>query len=189
MSSAEIRIKGVHNIENAMAAAALALVSGSPADAVRKALRDFMGLEHRLEFVDEIDGVSFINDSKGTNAGAVVKSLESFENLILIMGGRDKAGDFTILRDLVKDRVKLLILLGEAKEKIKGSLGDVTETVSVNNLKDAVEASMSKASKGDTVLLSPGCASFDMFLDFEDRGRKFKEAVKEVKNLELKVKG
>ncbi|MBI4688106.1 MAG: UDP-N-acetylmuramoyl-L-alanine--D-glutamate ligase [Nitrospirae bacterium] len=184
----EIRIKGVHNIENAMAAAALAFACGCSADSVIKALRDFRGLEHRLEFIDKIDGVSFINDSKGTNVGAVNKSLESFESLILIMGGRDKAGDFTVLRDLVRERVKFLILLGEAKEKIAGALGDVTETVSVDNLKDAVEVSLAKASRGDIVLLSPGCASFDMFMDFEDRGRKFKEAVKEVKGSELKVR-
>ncbi|MBI5051102.1 MAG: UDP-N-acetylmuramoyl-L-alanine--D-glutamate ligase [Nitrospirae bacterium] len=179
-------IKGVHNIENAMAASAAALVSGCPVDAVRDVLRDFPGLEHRLEFVCEIDGVGFFNDSKGSNTGAVIKSLGSFQNIVLIMGGRDKAGDFTILRDLIKERVKALILLGEAKEKIARALEGLTEIVFVNDINEAVEVSLSRASGGDVVLLSPGCASFDMFVDFEDRGRQFKKAVHEIQNSKIK---
>ncbi|MBI5026916.1 MAG: UDP-N-acetylmuramoyl-L-alanine--D-glutamate ligase, partial [Nitrospirae bacterium] len=181
IAASEIKIKGVHNLENAMAASAIALVSGCPAQAVRDVLVDFPGLEHRLEFVEEIDGVSFINDSKGTNVGAVVKSLESFQGIILIMGGRDKASDFSILKDMVRQRVKTLILLGEAKEKIAKALGSFTETVFVRDMREAVEISAAKARRGDVVMLSPGCASFDMFRDFEDRGRKFKEAVRELK--------
>lgn len=177
----EIKIKGVHNLENAMAASAIALVSGCPAQAVRDVLVDFPGLEHRIEFVEEINGVSFINDSKGTNVGAVVKSLESFQEIILIMGGRDKASDFSILKDLVRQRVKALILLGEAKGKIAEALGSLTETVFVKDMREAVEISAAKARRGDVVMLSPGCTSLDMFRDFEDRGRKFKEAVKELK--------
>jgi UDP-N-acetylmuramoylalanine--D-glutamate ligase len=178
----KIRIKGVHNLDNAMAASLAAIISGCPIEAIRSVLKDFSGLEHRHEFVCEINGVSFINDSKGTNIGAVVKSLESFQNIVLIMGGRDKEGDFTALRDLIREKVKALILLGEAREKITRAVGEVTEIIHVNGLKEAVEVSMSKASAGDVVLLSPGCTSFDMFADFEERGRRFKEAVKEIQN-------
>lgn len=176
----EIKIKGVHNIENAMAASLVALLSGCPDKAVKDVLKRFSGLEHRLEFVKEINGVSFINDSKGTNVGAVAKSLEGLEKVLLIMGGLDKGSDFSVLRDLIERKVKLLILLGEAKEKIERAAGDAVETVKVNSLREAVEVSMANASEGDVVLLSPGCASFDMFTDFEERGRKFKEAVKEL---------
>ena len=177
----EIRIKGVHNLENAMAASAMALLAGSPLEAVRDSLREFPGLEHRLEFVREIDGVKYFNDSKGTNIGAVVKSLESFNvPIILIAGGRDKAGDFSILRDLVKERVKAIVLIGEATKKIRRSLGDLTETLMAKNLQEAVEISRSISTKGNIVLLSPACASFDMFADFEDRGRQFKKIVTEL---------
>ncbi len=174
----EIRIKGVHNIENAMAASLVALLSGSTDKAVKDVLKSFAGLEHRLEFVEEINGVSFINDSKGTNAGAVLKSLEGLENVVLIMGGLDKGSDFSVLRDLIEDKVKLLVLLGEAKEKIEGAAGGTVPTIKVSSLSEAVKISMTNASAGDVVLLSPGCASFDMFSDFEERGRKFKEAVR-----------
>ncbi len=175
----EIKIAGVHNLENAMAASLAALLSGCSIEAVSNVLKGFAGLEHRLEFVGENNGVQFINDSKGTNTGAVAKSLESFNDLILIMGGTDKNSDFTVLKDLIESKVKLLILLGEAKDKIAGSIGAVVETQKVNDLEDAVELAVSRGISGDVVLLSPGCASFDMFADFEDRGRKFKEAVSE----------
>ena len=183
----EIKIRGVHNLENSMAASLAALICGCSAETIRDVLKDFSGLEHRLEFVCEIDGVTFINDSKGTNVGAVVKSLEGIKNTVLIMGGRDKDGDFTVLKDLVKKKVKALVLLGEAKEKIAKALKGAADTVFVKDIKEAVEMSMSKASAGDVVLLSPGCASFDMFADFEDRGRRFKEAVVEIQNLRCKM--
>ena len=116
----EINIKGVHNLENAMAASAMALLAGCPAEAVVSALKDFKGLEHRLELVREFDGVDYINDSKGTNVDAVEKSLESFSRpVILIAGGRDKDGDFSLLSSLIKSRVKKLVLIGEARDKIK----------------------------------------------------------------------
>ncbi len=180
----EIKIKGVHNLENAMAASLAAFISGCTSEAIRSVLRDFSGLEHRLEFVCEIKGVCFINDSKGTNIGAVAKSLESFRKVVLIMGGRDKDGDFASLKNLIKKKVKALILLGEAREKIEKAVGKVTDTILVNGIKEAVELSMSKAYAGDVVLLSPGCASFDMFTGFEDRGKKFKEAVNKIKKSE-----
>jgi len=179
ISEDEIRIKGLHNLENAMAAAAVALSLGCSRESVADVLRNFSGLEHRMELVEELNGVRFINDSKGTNVGAVIKSLESFKKVILIMGGLDKGGDFSGLRGLIAEKVRTLMLLGEAKEKIASALGDITETIFVNDLKEAVSISLSKAKEGDVVLLSPGCASFDMFADFEDRGRKFKEAVRE----------
>jgi UDP-N-acetylmuramoylalanine--D-glutamate ligase len=182
ISSEEIGIKGVHNLENAMAASAMALLAGCPVGAVIDALRNFSGLEHRLEFVRELDGVRYINDSKGTNVGAVEKSIQSFDApLILIAGGRDKAGDFASLGRLVAEKVKTLVLIGEAAEKIKDALGDVTETVIAASLNEAVEVARDKAEKGNVVLLSPACASFDMFIDFEDRGRQFKDIVRGLK--------
>lgn len=178
IGAGEIRIKGVHNLENAMAASAMALLAKCPPDAVREALKEFPGLEHRLEFVREVDGVSFVNDSKGTNVGAVARSLEGFTSpVVLIAGGRDKGGDFTELEDLVRNKVKALVLIGEAKEKIKGVLCGHAECWLEESLEGAVKRAKDIASAGDAVLLSPGCASFDMFEDFEDRGRKFKELV------------
>lgn len=179
IGAGEIAIKGLHNLENAMAAGTMAILAGCNSEAVIKALTKFKGLEHRLEFVRELRGVKFINDSKGTNIGATVKSLEGFsEPVILIAGGRDKAGDFTLLRPLVKEKVKSLILIGEAKDKIRDALGDLTETIMASSLEEAVELAREKAKTGDVVLLSPACASFDMFRDFEDRGRKFKDIVR-----------
>ncbi|HET6514693.1 MAG TPA: UDP-N-acetylmuramoyl-L-alanine--D-glutamate ligase [Thermodesulfovibrionales bacterium] len=174
-------IKGVHNLENAMAASAMALLAGCDPAAVAEALREFPGLEHRMEFVRELDGVKYINDSKGTNVGAVMKSIEGFqEPLILIGGGRDKAGDFSLLRPLVRERVRTLILIGEASEKMKVALGDETRTILASDLREAVGIARDNARRGDVVLLSPACASFDMFRDFEDRGRQFKKIVMEL---------
>lgn len=162
-----------------MAASAMALLAGCPVEAVVSALKEFEGLEHRLELVRGFEGVDYINDSKGTNIDAVVKSLESFSNpVILIAGGRDKDGDFSLLSSLVKSRVKKLVLIGEAREKIKESLGGLTETVFADNLKEAVMTARKSASRGDVVLLSPACASFDMFRNYKDRGEQFKEIVK-----------
>jgi UDP-N-acetylmuramoylalanine--D-glutamate ligase len=172
------KIKGVHNLENAMASAAMALLAGCPPSAVEGALLDFPGLEHRMEFVRELDGVKYINDSKGTNVGAVMKSLEGFsEPIVLIAGGRDKAGDFNPLRPLIKEKVKALVLIGEAAAKMRDALGDVTNTLLASDLNEAVIIARKGAVTGDIVLLSPGCASFDMFTDFEDRGRRFKAIV------------
>ena len=143
-----IRIRGVHNLENAMAAAAMALLANCPPEAVRESMREFGGLEHRLELVRELDGVKYINDSKGTNTGAVVKSIESFsEPLVLIAGGRDKAGDFSVLRGPVSQKVRALILIGEASGKIKDALGDVTETVMAKDLAEAVKLSTTDGGK------------------------------------------
>lgn len=181
LQPALFRIKGVHNLENAMASAAMALLAGCPPDAVAEALKEFPGLEHRLEFVRELEGTKYINDSKGTNVGAVEKSLEGFsEPIILIAGGRDKEGDFAQLRPLVREKVKALVLIGEASGKIKEALGDLTHTMHASHMKEAVETARAMAQRGDVVLLSPACASFDMFKDFEDRGRQFKKIVMEL---------
>lgn len=175
----EIKIKGVHNLENALAAVAISLSIGADSRAVAAVLREFPGLEHRLEFVREKDGVTYINDSKGTNVGAVVKSVEGFtQPVILIAGGLDKGSDFGPLHDLFKMKVKLLILIGKAAGKMAQALGTATEMVFAKTLQDAVMLASERARSGEVVLLSPACASFDMFRDFEDRGRQFKEAVK-----------
>jgi len=177
----EILIKGVHNLENAMAASAVALAAGADPSSVAAVLREFPGLEHRLEVVREKDGVTYINDSKGTNVGAVVKSVEGFSRpVILIAGGLDKGSDFSPLAGLFRDKVKLLILIGKAADKMEKALGASTETVFAKTLQDAVRRAAERAVSGDVVLLSPACASFDMFKDFEDRGRQFKEAVRKL---------
>jgi UDP-N-acetylmuramoylalanine--D-glutamate ligase len=178
IGTGDVRIKGVHNLENAMAASAMALLAGSDPGPLAEVLREFPGLEHRMEFVRELDGVQYINDSKGTNVGAVARSIEGFkEPIVLIAGGRDKAGDFAQLRSLVKERVKTLVLIGEASGKMKTALGDLTKTVFASDLKEAVILARDSARRGDVVLLSPACASFDMFRDFEHRGKEFKSIV------------
>jgi len=175
----ELKISGVHNLENALAATALSILAGADVRSVAAVLRTFPGLEHRLEFVRTKDGVSYINDSKGTNVGAVIKSVEGFtQPVILIAGGLDKGSDFSPLYDLFKRKVKLLILIGKAGDKMAKVLGTATETVFAQSLQEAVRLASIRAGHGDAVLLSPACASFDMFRDFEDRGRQFKEAVR-----------
>lgn len=172
------KIKGVHNIENIMAASLLAFSVECRGEAIKEVVTEFPGLPHRMELVREIEGVSYINDSKGTNVDAVAKSLESFAgNVILIAGGRDKDGDFTALRELVQKKVKALILIGEASQKIADSLGDLVPYYLEQDMKSAVLKAKEISHKGDIVLLSPGCASFDMFRNFEHRGEVFKEIV------------
>jgi UDP-N-acetylmuramoylalanine--D-glutamate ligase len=186
ISKDEILMEGAHNLENAMAAVLAAMIAGCTLESVRRVLKTFPGLEHRVEFVREINGVKFINDSKGTNVGATLRSVESLQNIVLIMGGRDKGGDFTILRDVIGEKVKALVLLGEARDKIARAAGKRTDIFFVDSLEEAVRVSFREASSGDTVLLSPGCASFDMFMDFEERGRRFKA---EVHTLEKRTAG
>ena len=175
-------IRGVHNVENAMAAALMAYLSGCGTDGIKKALSSFPGLEHRLEFVRELDGVTYINDSKGTNVGAVLKSLEGFkERVILIAGGKDKDSDFTLLRPLLKEKARKVILVGAAAEKIGKAISDVVDCEMAGyDFGLAIARARATASPGDVVLLSPACASFDMFTDFEDRGREFKRMVLEL---------
>ena len=173
-----VKIQGVHNVENMMAAIAAAKSAGVSASAIQKVLEEFPGLEHRLEFVREKDGVRYYNDSKGTNVGAVVKSLASFSGpVILLAGGVDKGGDYGILRQEIRQKVRRLVLFGEAQEIIARALGDLTETVIVENLEAAVGDAFAHARAGEVVLLSPACSSFDMFRNYAERGQVFKSLV------------
>jgi len=189
----EIGIRGPHNLSNAAAACAISnLLKVSP-DSVRKALREFKGVEHRLEQVATISGVNFVNDSKATNVESVWYALQSVDPpIILIAGGRDKGGDFSRLRELVKKNVKALILIGEAREKIEKALGDLVPTFHASSLEEAVNLGFKKASSQDTVLLSPGCASFDMFRDYRHRGSVFKSSIRDLaqrRNATINVEG
>ena len=177
-----LKIQGAHNLENLMAAIAVGHICGCPPEVLQKVIDEFRGLEHRLEWVRDIDGVRFFNDSKGTNVGAVVKSLMSFRSpIILIAGGKDKGGDYGPLKSLIAERVKGMALIGEAKERIEGALGGLTATVKCNTLEEAVHWALSRARSGDVVLLSPACSSFDMFENYQERGKRFKAIVKELK--------
>ncbi|MGE5893242.1 MAG: UDP-N-acetylmuramoyl-L-alanine--D-glutamate ligase [bacterium] len=177
----DIRVPGVHNLSNAMTAGLMASLAGISDQDILAVLREFPGLEHRIEFSGEKRGVKFYNDSKGTNIGAVIKSLESFDSgVILIAGGRDKNSDFTQLTPFLKGRVKKVVLIGEAADKIARAIGTVVPVERVGTFSNAVAAAYRSAAPGDTVLLSPACASFDMFRNFEDRGRQFKEIVSEL---------
>lgn len=171
-------IKGAHNLENAMAAAAMTLLCGCSVEVIRQTLARFKGLPHRMEPVRELRGVRYINDSKGTNIGAVMKSLEGLAApVILIAGGKDKEGDFSPLREIVRSKVKRLILLGEAREKMARAFSDHPAVERVGSMEEAVSRAAASADPGDVVLLSPGCASFDMFRDYRHRGEAFRQAV------------
>ncbi|MFQ5586886.1 MAG: UDP-N-acetylmuramoyl-L-alanine--D-glutamate ligase [Thermodesulfobacteriota bacterium] len=172
------KLKGRHNLENVMAAIGAARQCGISREVIIETVERFGGLPHRMEAVRNIGGVTYYNDSKGTNVGALLKSLEGLEGpVILIAGGRDKGGDYSLLENTVREKLKLLILLGEAKEKIGSALGGVIETVGADSLEEAVRLASSRCAAGDTVLLSPGCSSFDMFKNFEERGEQFKRLV------------
>ncbi len=173
----EIPLPGPHNTENMAAAAAAALAVGVAPGPIAKALRDFKGLPHRLTLVATIDGVRYVNDSKATNVDSMRRALESFEApVVLIAGGRDKDGDFAAVTPLVLERVRHLVTLGEAAEKIERTWFQVPTTRAAT-LETAVAAARSHATPGGVVLLSPGCASYDMFRNFEDRGARFEAAV------------
>lgn len=175
---ADVKIQGVHNVENMMAAVAAAKLAGIARQPIQQTLENFPGLEHRLEFVREKDGVSYYNDSKGTNVGAVVKSLAGFSApVILIAGGIDKGGDYGPLEEGIKRKVRRLVLFGAAKNVIARALGHLTETVIVENLAAAVGDAAAAARAGDVVLLSPACSSFDQFRNYAERGRSFKNLV------------
>jgi UDP-N-acetylmuramoylalanine--D-glutamate ligase len=161
-----------------MAALTTARIFGCSKKAIQNVIDRFEGLEHRLEFVREVRGVRFFNDSKGTNVGSVVKSLQSFsEPVILIAGGKDKNGDLGPLKELIRKRVKHLILIGEARERMNCELGGLTDTTIAKTMEEAVVLARQKAKGGEVVLLSPACSSFDMFKDYKERGQVFKEAV------------
>ena len=173
-----VRIRGRHNLENIMAAIMAVREWGvSPADIIG-AVADFKGLPHRIEFAGEKGGVAFYDDSKGTNVGAVARALESFSQpVFLLMGGRDKDGDFETLAPLIKEKVKELVLFGEARERIFLLIGGIVPTLSVASLREAVTVAFDHASSGEIVLMSPGCASFDEFSDYKARGDYFQKVV------------
>ena len=174
----DIRIKGRHNLENVAAAVTVARLLGASAQPIREAVARFRGVSHRLEWVREIRGVDFYNDSKATNPTSAQRALEAFEQrLILILGGRDKASDFTVLSPQISRRVKGLVLLGEASRKIESQLAGTAPVTRAATMEEAVRLAFGQADRGEVVLLAPACSSFDMFRDYEDRGNVFKEAV------------
>lgn len=174
----KLKIKGIHNIENSLASALIGTLCKVKAETVIDSLSQFLGIEHRMEFVREINGVRFINDSKGTNVGATMKSIESFDcPIVLIAGGKDKGGNYRPLCELINKKVKFSILIGESKTKIWSALKDCHNVEDAVTLEDAVKKAFSKATAGDVILLSPACSSFDMFENYEERGNVFKKFV------------
>lgn len=181
LKMSDLKIRGIHNVYNSLAAALAARAMEVKDEIIRESLQSFEGVEHRLEFVREINGVKFINDSKATNVNSLWYALESFdEPIILIAGGRDKGNDYSKVYDLVKRKVKLIIAIGESKSKIYNEFKDLTNVIEVDSMEGAVKKAYDKAEPGDVVLLSPACASFDMFRDYEHRGEVFKKLVNEL---------
>jgi len=176
--TAAIRLQGVHNLENIMAAMACALLLGCRPDEAFETVLCFDALHHRMEFVREVNGVSWYEDSKATNVGSVEKALESFENITLIAGGKDKGGSYAPLAPLVQQRVRHLVLIGEAAERMERELGSLTDTRRASSLEEAVQISAEITASGGNVLMSPACSSFDMFKDYEERAQRFIAAVK-----------
>jgi UDP-N-acetylmuramoylalanine--D-glutamate ligase len=178
-----IRLPGRHNLENVMAALLLTLDAGADPGACREVLADFQGLPHRLEWVADLGGVEFYDDSKGTNVGAVAQSLAFFDKpVILIAGGRDKDSDFTLLNSVIREHVKALVLLGETRERLLQVWQGQAPAYGAADLRDAVTQAYHLARPGEVVLLSPACASFDMFQDYAHRGRIFQQIVGELKD-------
>ena len=187
VSLADYPLEGIHNKENVLAAVLAAKLLGLDAGRIEKSFAGFKGLPHRMEAADTIDGISFINDSKATNVDATLKSVNSFSgNLVLILGGKDKGGDFALLEESIRERVYKVLLIGNAAETIARQLTGVAERCEcVRDFPEAVREGFRLLKEGPgsgTVLLAPGCASFDMFRSFEHRGDVFKEAVAEFKN-------
>ena len=180
MTIQELALQGKHNIYNSMAAGVTGKLVEIRKESIRESLSDFHNIDHRLELVGNVHGIEFINDSKATNVNSTWYALESMNNpVILILGGVDKGNDYSMLTDLVKSKVKAIICLGTDNKKIIKAFGGLVETiVEAKSAKEAVAQSYKIGKKGDTVLLSPACASFDMFENYEDRGTQFKQAVR-----------
>lgn len=177
----EIPLPGRHNIENTLAAAATAMLAGAPLDGIRSAVKSFPGVEHRLEFVRELDGVRYYNDSKATNVDAALKAVDAFPGgLWIILGGKDKDSDYTPLAAPLREKAKGVLLIGAAAPIIKRQLNGDLPLVDCGTLDVAISRARSKASAGDVVLLAPACASFDQFENYEHRGRVFKKLVGEL---------
>jgi len=188
MQVSEIPLKGAHNLENVLAAVCAGALMGCAPDRIRQAVRDFKAVEHRLEFVATIGGVDYYNDSKATNVDATIKALESFPaNIHLILGGKDKGSDYTVLNHLLRQRVKRVYTIGAAAAKIESQIvssseasgkGGGPEVVRADTLENAIRRANAVAEPGDVVLLAPACASFDQFKNYEHRGQAFKEIVR-----------
>ncbi len=180
MTIQELALQGRHNIYNSMAAGVTSKLVEIRKETIRESLSDFHNIGHRLELVGNVHGIEFINDSKATNVNSTWYALESMNNpVILILGGVDKGNDYSMLNDLVKEKVKAIICLGADNKKIIKAFGGIVETIlEANSAKQAVDQAYKLGKKGDTVLLSPACASFDLFEDYEDRGTQFKQAVR-----------
>jgi UDP-N-acetylmuramoylalanine--D-glutamate ligase len=178
----EIPLRGDHNLENVMSSLSVGLACGAAPESMRTTIRDFKGVEHRLEFVAEINGVNFYNDSKATNVDAAAKSLEAFPGgLVVILGGKDKGSDYSPLRQLLRERAEHVILIGAAAGKIATALENALPIHRAGTMEEAVAAGYRLSQPGGVVLLAPACASFDMFDNYEHRGRVFKEAVRRVR--------
>src|SRR5882724_655461 len=182
MSIYDFALKGIHNQYNTMAAGIASATVGIRKQKIREAIQSFEALEHRMEYVSTVRGVEFINDSKATNVNSTWYALESMEKpVILILGGVDKGNDYSLIRDLVKEKVKAIVCMGVDNRKIHEAFQhDVPLMVNTSSAEEAVKAAFHFATKGDVVLLSPACASFDLFKNYEDRGRQFKEAVRDL---------
>jgi UDP-N-acetylmuramoylalanine--D-glutamate ligase len=176
----DLALQGKHNLYNSMAAGISARVLELRKEVVRDSLSDFHNVEHRLEHVLTVHGIEFVNDSKATNVNSTWYALESFNKpVILILGGVDKGNDYSMLSDLVKEKVKAIVCLGTENKKIHKAFKRIVSTiVDTTSADEAVQVSYRLAQKGDVVLLSPACASFDLFENYEERGRKFKAAVR-----------
>lgn len=179
----DIPLKGAHNLENVLAAVSTGVLMGCAPDKIREAVRNFKAVEHRLEFVATIHGVDYYNDSKATNVDATIKALESFPaNIHLILGGKDKGSDYTVLNDLLRQRVKRVYTIGAAAAKIESQIvsskSGGPEVIHAETLENAIRKANAVAKQGDVVLLAPACASFDQFKNYEHRGKMFKEIVK-----------
>ncbi|VAX17162.1 UDP-N-acetylmuramoylalanine--D-glutamate ligase [hydrothermal vent metagenome] len=182
----DLQIPGVHNLENALAASLAAFTAGVNPGQIKKVIRAFRGLPHRMEMVDEVDGVTFLNDSKGTNIDATIKSLSGYnKNVVIIAGGSSKGAGFAPLARAIGAHAKGAVLIGETAPAIVKALGEFAPKKRAQDMDDAVTSARAMCAQGDFVLLSPACASFDMFESYEDRGEKFKEAVARLKGGQL----
>jgi UDP-N-acetylmuramoylalanine--D-glutamate ligase len=181
MSIYDFALKGKHNQYNTMAACVAGATMDIRKNKIREAVQTFENLEHRMENVSTIRGVDFINDSKATNVNSTWFALESITKpVVLILGGVDKGNDYSLIKDLVQEKVKAIVCMGTDNSKIHEAFRDIVRMVDTSNAKEAVEASYALATPGDVVLLSPACASFDLFKNYEDRGKQFKDAVKDL---------
>lgn len=173
-----ISLKGAHNLENVLAAVAVGRIVGCEPHRIRRAVEEFKAVEHRLEYVATIQGVDYYNDSKATNVDATIKALEAFPgNIHIILGGKDKGSDYSVLKDLLRSRAKRVYTIGAAAEKIESQIAETVPVLRAETLETAVKRAAESAAPGDIVLLAPACASFDQFESYEHRGRAFKEAV------------